>query len=86
VFRSPNPPTLCRAVRYRALANLTGSFRVGPTDDDEFLAVQPFRFAPQPAISWCLRRIDRLGDHALKTELAGVAEDKFAVAVSWVLN
>ena len=26
------------------------SFRIGPADDDEFLAVQPFGFAPQAAV------------------------------------
>jgi hypothetical protein len=48
------------------------SFRVGPADDDELLAVQPFGFAPKAAISWRVVRVDRLGDDALKTELTGV--------------
>jgi hypothetical protein len=56
------------------------SFRVGPPDDDEFLAVQPFSLAPQPATSWRVRRIDRLGDDALEAKFASVAEDEFAIA------
>ena len=54
------------------------SFRIGPADDDELLAVQLFGFTPQTAISRRVRGIDRLRDHALKAELAGVFEDKFA--------
>jgi hypothetical protein len=30
----------------------TRSFRVRPADDDELLAVEPFGFAPQAAVSW----------------------------------
>jgi hypothetical protein len=44
----------------------------GPANDDELLAVQPFGFAPSPAVSWRIGCVDRLGDHALETELAGV--------------
>jgi hypothetical protein len=43
------------------------------------LAVQPFGFAPQAAVSRCIRRVDRLRDDALKPELAGVLQDEFAV-------
>ena len=56
------------------------SFRVGPADDNELLAVQRFGFAPQAAVSRRIRRVDRLRDHAFKTELAGVLQDEFAVA------
>src|SRR5580698_3649650 len=55
------------------------SFRVGPADDHELLAVQPFGFAPKAAVSWRIGRVDRLGDDVLKTKLAGVPKDQFAV-------
>src|SRR4029077_1033664 len=55
-------------------------FRVRPPDDDELLAAQGFGFAPQASVSRRVRRIDVLRDHALKTELAGVLQDEFAVA------
>ena len=55
-------------------------FRVGPADDDELLAVERFGFAPQAAVSRRIGRVDRLGDHALEAELAGVLQDEFAVA------
>ena len=55
------------------------SFRVGPADDNEFLPVQRFGFAPQAAIPWRVGRVDRFRDHALKPELAGVLQDEFAV-------
>jgi hypothetical protein len=44
------------------------------------LAVEPFGLAPEAAISWRVGSIDRLGDQTLKAELAGVAQDEFAVA------
>ena len=56
------------------------SFRVRPADDNELLAVQRFGFAPQATISRRVRRVDRLRDDALKTELSGVLEDELAVA------
>jgi hypothetical protein len=56
------------------------SFWVRPADDDELLAVQSFGFAPEAAVARRVRRIDRLGDHAFKTELAGVLQDEFPVA------
>jgi hypothetical protein len=49
-------------------------------DGNELLPVQGFGFAPQASVSRRVGRIDRLGDHALKTELAGVLQDEFAVA------
>jgi hypothetical protein len=55
------------------------SFRVRPADDDELLAVQPFGFAPEPAVSWRVGGGDSLRDHAFKTELADVPKDQFAV-------
>jgi hypothetical protein len=56
------------------------SFRIGPPNDDELLAVQRFGFASKAAVSWSVGRVNRLGDHALKTKLAGVLQDEFAVA------
>ena len=56
------------------------AFRVGPADDDELLTVQRFGFAPEAAVSRGLGSVDRLGDDALETELAGVSQDKLAVA------
>ena len=56
------------------------SFRVAPADDDELLPVEPFGFAPQPAISRRVGRVDRLGHHALEAELARVLQDQFTVA------
>jgi hypothetical protein len=58
----------------------TRSFRVAPADDDELLAVEPFGLAPQAAVSRRVRRMERLRHHALKTELARVLQDEFAVA------
>jgi hypothetical protein len=49
-------------------------------NDDELSAVEPFGFAPWAAVSRRIRRVDRLGDRALKTELAGMPPDEFAVA------
>jgi hypothetical protein len=56
------------------------SFRVGPADDDELLAVQPFGFAPEAPVSRRVGRIDGLGHHPFEAELAGVLQDKLAVA------
>jgi hypothetical protein len=56
------------------------SFRIRPADDDELLAVQPFRFAPQAPISRRVWSVDGLGDDTFKTKLAGVLQDEFAVA------
>jgi hypothetical protein len=56
------------------------ALRIGPADDDELLAVEPFGLAPKAAVSWRIGRVDRLGDRAVKTELARVLEDKPAVA------
>ena len=56
------------------------SFGVGPADDDELLAVEPFGFAPQAAISRRIGDVNRLGNDALETELIGVSQDEFAVA------
>jgi hypothetical protein len=42
------------------------SFGIGPADDNELLPVQRFGFAPQPAVSRRIRRVDRFRDHALK--------------------
>jgi hypothetical protein len=56
------------------------SFRVGPADDDELLAVERFGFAPQAAVAGRIGRVDRFRDDPLKAELAGVLEDEFAVA------
>jgi hypothetical protein len=36
------------------------SFRVGPADDQELLAVKPFCYAPQSTISRRVGRVDRL--------------------------
>ena len=58
----------------------TRSFRVAPADDDELLAVEPFGLALQAAVSRRVRRMERLRHHALKTELARVLQDAFAVA------
>jgi hypothetical protein len=55
-------------------------FRVGPADDDELLAVQSFGFAPEAAVSRRIGGVDRLGDDALETELAGVLQDELAVS------
>jgi hypothetical protein len=56
------------------------SFRVGPPDEDEFLAVERFGFAPEAAVPRRVMRIDRLRDHALEAELAGMFQDEFAIA------
>jgi hypothetical protein len=56
------------------------AFRVRPADDNELLTVEPFGFAPQASVSRGVGRVDRFGDDALKTELASVLEDEFAVA------
>ena len=53
----------------------TRAFWVAPADDDELLPVQPFGFAPQAAITGRIGRVDRLGEGARKTKLAGVLED-----------
>jgi hypothetical protein len=58
----------------------TRSFRVRPADDDELLAVQGFGFAPQASVSRRIGRVDRLRDHALKAELAGMRQDELAIA------
>jgi hypothetical protein len=44
------------------------------------LTIERFGFAPEAAISRRVRRINRLGDHALEAELAGVLQDELAVA------
>ena len=56
------------------------SFWVGPADDNEFLAIEAFGFAPQAPVSWRIRCIDRLGNDALEPELACMPADKLAVA------
>jgi hypothetical protein len=43
------------------------------------LAIEGFGFAPEAAISRRIRRINRLGDDAFKTELAGVLQDEVTV-------
>jgi hypothetical protein len=44
------------------------------------LTVQPFRLAPEAAVSGRIGSVDCLGNHAFKAELAGLLEDKLAVA------
>ena len=56
------------------------AFRVGPANYYEFLAVKPFGFSPKAAVSWRIGRVDRLRNNTLKTELAGVLQDQFAIA------
>ena len=56
------------------------SLRIRPADDDEFLPVQRFGFAPEAAVSRRIGRVDRLGDDALEAKLAGVLQDDLAVA------
>ena len=57
-----------------------GPFGIGPSDNDEFLPVETFRFAPQAAIARSVGRGGRLRYNALKPQLAGMAADKLAVA------
>ena len=40
------------------------------------LTIERFGFTPWAAVSRSIGRVDRLGDHAFKTELAGVLQDK----------
>jgi hypothetical protein len=56
------------------------AFRIRPADDSELAPVEPFGFALHAALSRRIRHIDRIGDHTLKTKLASVLEDEFAVA------
>jgi hypothetical protein len=56
------------------------SLRIGPADDHELLAVERFGLAPQAAVSPRIGSVNRLRDHALEAELAGVLQDEFAVA------
>jgi len=52
------------------------------------LPVERLRLAPEAAVTQRVGRINRFGDGAFKTELAGVLQDEFAVAglVAIVLN
>ena len=61
------------------------SFRVRPSDDDEFLAVERLSFAPEAAVTRRVRRVDRLRDDALETELAKDFEREAGMfcAVRW---
>ncbi len=56
------------------------AFRIGPTDDDEFLTIEAFGLAPEAPIARRVSAVDRLGDDALESELAGVPPDHLAVA------
>jgi hypothetical protein len=56
------------------------SFGIRPADDNELLAIERFGPAPEATVTRRIRRVDRLGDHAFETELAGVLEDEFAIA------
>jgi hypothetical protein len=60
-------------------------FRIGPADDNELLAVQRFGFAPQPAVSRRVGRIDRLGDQASKPSLPACSRMSSPSPVSWPL-
>jgi hypothetical protein len=51
------------------------SFRISPADDDEFLAIETFRFAAEATVSRRIGRINRLGNDALKPKLARVLAD-----------
>ena len=53
------------------------SFRVRPPDDDEFLAIESFGFAPEAPVS---RGLGSVFKDALKSEFAGMLADEFAVA------
>jgi hypothetical protein len=48
------------------------SFRVGPADDNEFLAIEPFGSTPKATVSGRIGRIDRIGNDAFESKLAGV--------------
>jgi hypothetical protein len=56
------------------------AFWIRPADNNEFLPIQGFGFAPQATVSRRVERADRLGHHPFKAELAGVLQDEFAVA------
>ena len=62
------------------------SLRIGPADDNEFLAVEAFGFAPQAPVSGRIGRIDRLGNDALESKLAGMPADEFSVACLMVVE
>ena len=56
------------------------SFRIGQAQDDKFLAGKRFGFPPHAAVPRRITRADRLGDHALEAELAGVLQEEFTIA------
>ena len=55
-------------------------FGVGPAGDDEFAAVEAFRFDPGAAVAWEVGLVEALGDDAFEAVAAGGAAERLAVA------
>jgi hypothetical protein len=62
------------------------SFRIGPADDNEFLAVEALCFAPEAPVARRIGRVDRFGDHAFEPKSAGMSADKLVVALLMVVE
>jgi hypothetical protein len=54
-------------------------FGVGPAGDDEFAAVEAFRFDPGGAVAWEVGPVEALGDDAFEAVAAGGAAERLAV-------
>jgi hypothetical protein len=55
------------------------SGRVGPTNNNELLAIEALRLDPDPAVARCVWSVGSLGDDAFQTQLAGVLTETRAV-------
>jgi hypothetical protein len=55
-------------------------FGGGPAGDDEFAAVEAFRFDPGAAVAWEIGPVEALGDDAFEAVAAGGAAERLAVA------
>jgi hypothetical protein len=61
-------------------------FGVGPASDDEFAAVEAFRFDPGGAVAWEVGPVEALGDDAFEAVAAGGRRNASPSEASWGLK